>query len=36
VLTVTAEQAREYSIICNEFCGFGHHTMVGKLYVVAK
>jgi cytochrome c oxidase subunit 2 len=36
VLTVTADQAREYSIICNEFCGFGHHTMVGKLYVVAK
>lgn len=36
VLTVTADQAREYSIICNEYCGFGHHTMVGKLYVVAK
>jgi cytochrome c oxidase subunit 2 len=36
VLTVTAEEAREYTIVCNEFCGFGHHTMVGKLYVVAK
>ncbi len=36
VMTVTAEEAREYSIVCNEFCGFGHHTMVGKLYVVAK
>jgi len=36
VLTVTADRAREYSIICNEYCGFGHHTMVGKLYVVAR
>jgi cytochrome c oxidase subunit II len=36
VLTVTADQARELTIICNEYCGFGHHTMVGKLYVVAK
>jgi len=36
VLTVTAEEAREYTIVCNEFCGFGHHTMVGKLYVTAK
>jgi cytochrome c oxidase subunit II len=36
VLTITAEKATEYSIICNEYCGFGHHTMVGKIYVVAK
>ena len=36
VLTVTAEEAREYTIVCNEYCGFGHHTMVGKLYVTAK
>ena len=36
VLTVTPEEAREYTIVCNEFCGFGHHTMVGKLYVAAK
>jgi cytochrome c oxidase subunit 2 len=34
VLTVTPNQAGEYGIVCNEFCGIGHHTMVGKLYVV--
>ena len=26
--------AGEYGIVCNEFCGPGHHLMVGKLYVV--
>jgi len=36
VLTVTPDRAGEYSIICNEYCGIGHHTMVGKLYVVEK
>ena len=36
VLTVTASEAREFTIVCNEYCGFGHHTMVGKLYVTAK
>ena len=34
VLTVTPDRAGEYGIVCNEFCGIGHHTMVGKLYVV--
>lgn len=33
VLTVTPDQAGEYSIICNEYCGIGHHTMTGKIYV---
>jgi len=36
VLTITPNQARDYGIVCNEYCGFGHHTMLGKLYVVAK
>ena len=36
ILTVTPTRAAVYSIICNEYCGFGHHTMVGKLYVVAR
>jgi len=34
VVTVTPDQAGDYGIICNEFCGIGHHTMVGKMYVV--
>lgn len=34
VVTVTPDRAGEYGVVCNEFCGIGHHTMVGKLYVV--
>ena len=34
VLTVTPDQSGEYGIVCNEFCGIGHHTMIGKMYVV--
>jgi cytochrome c oxidase subunit 2 len=34
VLTITPTKSGEYSIVCNEFCGIGHHTMVGKIYVV--
>jgi cytochrome c oxidase subunit 2 len=34
VLTVTPDQLGEYGIVCNEFCGIGHHTMIGRLYVV--
>lgn len=34
VLTVTPDQAGEFGIVCNEFCGIGHHTMIGKMYVV--
>ncbi len=33
VLTVTPDRAGEYGVICNEYCGIGHHTMVGKIYV---
>ncbi len=36
VLTVTPNQAGEYGIVCNEFCGIGHHNMIGKLYVAEK
>lgn len=36
VITVTPNQAGEFSIICNEYCGIGHHTMSSKLYVVNK
>lgn len=34
VITVTPDKAGEYNIVCNEFCGIGHHNMLGKLYVV--
>ena len=34
VITIKPDQAGEYGIVCNEFCGIGHHLMVGKLYVV--
>ena len=33
VITVTPNKAGEYSVICNEYCGIGHHRMVGKIYV---
>ena len=34
VLTVTPNKTGTYSIVCNEYCGIGHHTMLGKIYVV--
>ena len=34
VVTVTPDKAGEYGIVCNEYCGIGHHMMVGKIYVV--
>lgn len=33
IVTVTPTKAGEYSVVCNEFCGVGHHTMVGKIRV---
>lgn len=33
VLTITPNRAGTYAIVCNEFCGIGHHKMVSKLYV---
>jgi cytochrome c oxidase subunit II len=36
VLTMTPTEAGEFGIVCNEFCGIGHHTMTGKLRVVDK
>lgn len=36
VLTMTPDVAGEFSIVCNEYCGVGHHTMVGRMFVVAK
>ena len=36
VVTVTPTETGEFGIVCNEFCGIGHHTMTGKLYVTDK
>jgi cytochrome c oxidase subunit 2 len=36
ILTVQPTKAGTYSIICNEFCGLNHHTMVSKLFVTDK
>jgi len=35
-LTVELNEPGEYGILCNEYCGGGHHTMEGKLIVVPE
>jgi cytochrome c oxidase subunit II len=32
-LRVTPNSTGDFRIICNEFCGIGHHTMVGRVIV---
>jgi len=32
-LRMTPSKAGDFRIICNEFCGIGHHVMVGKILV---
>ena len=32
-LRVTPTEAGDFRIVCNEFCGIGHHLMVGKVLV---
>ncbi|HEX9885895.1 MAG TPA: hypothetical protein VGA70_05380 [Longimicrobiales bacterium] len=34
-LRVTPTEAGDFRIVCNEFCGIGHHLMVGKVVVTA-
>jgi cytochrome c oxidase subunit 2 len=34
VMTITPNAVGEFSVVCNEYCGIGHHTMLGKIYVV--
>lgn len=36
VLTVTPKGAGKYAIVCNEFCGIGHHNMLGTIHVVKE
>ena len=32
-LKMTPNEAGEFKILCNEFCGIGHHLMIGKIIV---
>ena len=34
VMKVTPTDSGEFGIVCNEFCGQGHHTMLGRIRVV--
>lgn len=34
VLTITPNEAGTFSVVCNEYCGIGHHQMLGRIYVV--
>ncbi|MFO1375564.1 MAG: hypothetical protein U1F14_00975 [Steroidobacteraceae bacterium] len=36
VVTLTPSETGEFGIVCNEYCGLGHHTMAGRIYVVDK
>ena len=33
VFSMTPTQSGEFGVICNEYCGIGHHMMLGKIYV---
>jgi cytochrome c oxidase subunit 2 len=35
-LTVEFDETGQYGIVCNEYCGGGHHTMEGTLEVVSQ
>jgi len=34
VFSMTPTDTGDFGIVCNEFCGIGHHNMVGKIVVV--
>jgi cytochrome c oxidase subunit 2 len=36
VMTITPTTSGEFGVICNEYCGLGHHTMTGRIYVVER
>ncbi len=36
VITMTPTDAGQFGIICNEYCGIGHHQMTGRIYVTEK
>jgi cytochrome c oxidase subunit 2 len=36
VMTITPTTSGEFGIVCNEYCGLGHHTMTGRIYVLDR
>ncbi|CAK0776057.1 Cytochrome C oxidase subunit II [uncultured Gammaproteobacteria bacterium] len=36
VMTITPTEVGTFTVVCNEFCGIGHHTMTGRIHVVDK
>ena len=34
VMTVTPNKSGKHMIVCNEYCGIGHHNMLGTIHVV--
>jgi cytochrome c oxidase subunit II len=34
VIRITPEETGEFPLVCNEFCGLGHHVMTGRIVVV--
>lgn len=36
VVTLTPKGVGEYGIVCNEFCGIGHHLMTGRINVIDR
>jgi cytochrome c oxidase subunit 2 len=35
-MTVEFNEAGEYGLLCNEYCGSAHHAMEGKIVVVPQ
>lgn len=33
VMTITPDKTGEFGLVCNEYCGVGHHAMLGKIIV---
>jgi len=33
VIQLTPTEAGDFNVICNEYCFYGHHTMIGKIIV---
>jgi cytochrome c oxidase subunit 2 len=34
IVTLTPTQAGQFGVVCNEYCGLGHHQMTGRIRVV--
>ncbi len=34
IITITPQETGVFTVVCNEYCGVGHHTMTGRIRVV--